>query len=69
MQQGLTVKVGENEERIAARTVIWAAGVRAASLTERLAAATGATTDRGGRIEVNPDCTVQVIPRSPRSAT
>jgi NADH dehydrogenase len=61
-EHGLTFKVGENEERIAARTVIWAAGVRAASLTERLAAATGANTDRGGRIEVSPDCTIQGHP-------
>jgi NADH dehydrogenase len=32
--------------------------VRAAGLTGALAHATGAKTDRGGRIEVNPDCTV-----------
>ena len=57
-EQGLTVKAGEKEERIAARTVIWAAGVHAAGLTEVVAKATGAATDRGGRIEVNPDCTV-----------
>jgi NADH dehydrogenase len=55
---GLTVKKGEAEERIAARTVIWAAGVHAAGLTEVVAQATGASTDRGGRIEVNPDCTI-----------
>jgi NADH dehydrogenase len=57
-EQGLTVKVGDAEERIAARTVIWAAGVHAAGLTEVLARATDASTDRGGRIEVNPDCSV-----------
>ena len=57
-ERGLTVKAGETEERIAARTVIWAAGVRAVGLTEIVARATGATTDRGGRIEVNDDCTV-----------
>jgi len=57
-ETGLTVKQGETEERIAARTVIWAAGVHTASLTEVVARATGASTDRGGRIEVNPDCTV-----------
>jgi NADH dehydrogenase len=55
---GLTVKGDGTEERIAARTVIWAAGVRAAGLTEVVARATGASTDRGGRIEVNPDCTI-----------
>ena len=56
--RGLTVKTGEAEERINARTVIWAAGVGAAPLTEAVARATGANTDRGGRIEVNPDCTI-----------
>jgi NADH:ubiquinone reductase (H+-translocating) len=56
--RGLALKTDEGEERIASRTVIWAAGVRAAGLTGVLAGATGATTDRGGRIEVNPDCTV-----------
>ncbi len=55
---GLTVKTGEGEERIASRTVIWAAGVHAAGLTEVLARATGAGTDRGGRIEVGSDCTI-----------
>ena len=38
--------------------MIWAAGVHAAGLTQALARATGASTDRGGRIEVNPDLTV-----------
>ena len=55
---GLTIKTGEGAERIASRTVIWAAGVHAAALTEVLAQATGASTDRGGRIEVGSDCTV-----------
>jgi NADH:quinone reductase (non-electrogenic) len=57
-EDGLAIKVSGGEERIAARTVVWAAGVRAAGLTGALAHATGAKTDRGGRIEVNPDCTV-----------
>src|SRR6185312_7660558 len=38
--------------RIAARTVIWAAGVQAAPLAGKLAAACGAKVDRAGRIEV-----------------
>jgi NADH dehydrogenase len=38
--------------------VIWAAGVRAVPLSETLAKATGASTDRAGRIEINPDLTV-----------
>ena len=56
--RGLKVNTGEAEERINAKTVIWAAGVGAAPLTEAVARATGANTDRGGRIAVNPDCTV-----------
>jgi NADH dehydrogenase len=42
-------------ERIAARTVVWAAGVAAASLAGRLAAAVGEETDRAGRVTVEPD--------------
>jgi NADH:ubiquinone reductase (H+-translocating) len=56
--RGVTIKVGEKTERIATRTVIWAAGVRTADLTGVLAGATGATTDRSGRIEVRSDLTI-----------
>jgi NADH dehydrogenase len=55
---GVTIQTAEGDERIAANTVIWAAGVQAAGLTGVLARATGASTDRGGRIEINPDLTV-----------
>jgi NADH dehydrogenase len=44
--------------RLEARTKIWAAGVEASPLGGLLAAATGAPTDRSGRIEVLPDCTL-----------
>ncbi|HUN77963.1 MAG TPA: NAD(P)/FAD-dependent oxidoreductase [Solirubrobacteraceae bacterium] len=47
-----------HEERIAARTVIWAAGVRAAPFAATLAQATGAPTDRSGRVPIEPDLTV-----------
>jgi len=43
------------EERIGARTVLWAAGVQASPLGQRLAAATGAQVDRAGRVFVEPD--------------
>lgn len=57
--RGVTIELEDGStERIDARTVIWAAGVRAVPLTEALARATGASTDRGGRIEVNPDLTL-----------
>jgi NADH dehydrogenase len=56
--RGVTIDVAGASERIDARTVIWAAGVHAATFTDALAHATGAKTDRGGRIEVKPDLTV-----------
>ena len=49
---GVTIQAGDRTERLGARTVIWAAGVRAAPLSEALARATGTSTDRAGRIEV-----------------
>lgn len=55
---GVTVKLGDQAERIAARTVVWAAGVRTAGIAATLAEASGAATDRAGRIQVNPDLTV-----------
>jgi NADH dehydrogenase len=49
-------------ERVATRTVIWAAGVRASILGQILATATGAALDRFGRVVVEPDLT---LPRHP----
>ena len=43
---------------IPTRTVLWAAGVQASSFARRVAAATGAETDRAGRIKVGPDLTI-----------
>ena len=54
----ITVQHPGGEERIPARTKIWAAGVRASPLAGLLAAATGADTDRGGRLMVRPDCSL-----------
>jgi NADH dehydrogenase len=45
-------------ERIEARTVVWAAGVKGSPLAGMLATASGASCDRAGRIEVLPDCTL-----------
>ena len=55
---GVTVQLADSEERIAARTVIWAAGVQAVGFAATLAEATGAETDRAGRVQVEPDLTV-----------
>jgi NADH dehydrogenase len=49
---------GAGEERLATRTVLWAAGAQASSFTSAVAAATGAATDRTGRIVVGPDLTI-----------
>ncbi len=46
---------GEHSARIEARTVIWAAGVRASPLATQLAEKTGAQVDRSGRLRVGPD--------------
>jgi NADH:ubiquinone reductase (H+-translocating) len=48
----------EGGDRIEAHTKIWAAGVAAPPLARRIAEATGAETDRAGRIRVGPDLTV-----------
>jgi NADH dehydrogenase len=45
-------------ERIATRTICWAAGVKAAPLAATLAAASGAASDRLGRLLVQPDLTL-----------
>jgi NADH:ubiquinone reductase (H+-translocating) len=48
---------GEHE-RISARTVVWAAGVRASRLATALGEATGAPVDAAGRVTVAPDLTL-----------
>jgi NADH:ubiquinone reductase (H+-translocating) len=57
-ERGVSIEVGGSTERIDARTVIWAAGVHTAPFTATLAAATGASTDRAGRVQIEPDLTV-----------
>jgi NADH dehydrogenase len=54
----ITVKVPAGAEIIAARTVLWAAGVRASALGRALAEKAGAEVDRAGRVVVGPDCGV-----------
>jgi NADH dehydrogenase len=53
----VTVRSADRDESILARTVLWAAGVQASPLGRRLAEATGAETDRAGRLAVQPDLT------------
>ena len=47
-----------SEERLPARTVLWAAGVMVSSFARAVADATGAETDKAGRILVGPDLTI-----------
>ena len=54
----VTVLHNGAEEAIPARTTLWAAGVQASTFVRRVAEATGAETDRAGRIIVGPDLTV-----------
>ncbi len=51
-ERSVRVQVGDTEEEIPARTVLWAAGVQASSFARAVATATGAETDRAGRIVV-----------------
>jgi NADH dehydrogenase len=52
---GISVQTAQGPQRIAARTVIWAAGVRATSLPHKLASQLGIETDHSGRIPVSGD--------------
>jgi NADH:quinone reductase (non-electrogenic) len=57
--EGVTVRDPAGaSERIAARTVVWAAGVTASPLAAMLAEQTGAEVDRAGRVAVEPDLTL-----------
>jgi len=57
--EGVSYEVREGDAvrtvRLPSRTVIWAAGVAASPLGRALAASTGATLDRAGRVVVEPD--------------
>jgi len=55
------VKDGE-EHSLEARTVLWAAGVKASPMGKALADGTGVPLDRVGRVEVLPDLTVPGYP-------
>lgn len=50
------------DERFAARTVLWAAGVAASPLGKALAAQCSANTDRSGRVQVEPDLSLPGLP-------
>jgi NADH dehydrogenase len=53
--EGLDMTTAAGSERLASRCIVWAAGVAASPLGRALAAATGCTLDRAGRVVVAPD--------------
>jgi NADH dehydrogenase len=62
-EDGVTVeKQGGTMERIATRTVLWAAGVRASRMGKVLADRAGAQLDKAGRVVVEPDLSIQGHP-------
>jgi NADH:ubiquinone reductase (H+-translocating) len=52
--RGVTIKTAAGEERVGARTLLWAAGVQASPLAGGL----GAPRDKSGRVIVNPDLSI-----------
>ncbi len=54
-EQGVTLKTGE---KIAAKTVLWAAGVAASPVGKLLAEHLGLTLDKAGRVPVQPDLSI-----------
>lgn len=58
----LTAQAGGEQQRIEARNVFWAAGVKASPLGAALAEATAAGLDRQGRVLVEPDLTLPGYP-------
>lgn len=54
----VNVDTARGPEVIPARTVLWGAGVQASSFAKHVATATGAETDKAGRIKVGPDLAI-----------
>ncbi|GEE04013.1 NADH dehydrogenase [Gordonia spumicola] len=54
----VTVRSGDADRVLQARTVVWSAGVQATPLAAVLAEATDCDTDRAGRLKINDDLTV-----------
>ncbi|MBW4635013.1 MAG: NAD(P)/FAD-dependent oxidoreductase [Iphinoe sp. HA4291-MV1] len=58
----VTLKQGDEVTQIHAKTVLWAAGVKASPLGKLLAETTGAECDRAGRVIVEPDLSIKEYP-------
>jgi NADH:ubiquinone reductase (H+-translocating) len=59
---GVALMTASEPDRIASRTVIWAAGVTASKLASRLSQLTGADCDSAGRVTVEADLTLPQHP-------
>lgn len=57
-ETGVTLESGGRRERLPARCVLWAAGVRASSLARVLEKRADASLDRAGRVHVESDCSL-----------
>jgi NADH dehydrogenase len=63
ISEGLvTLKQGETVEKIAAQTILWAAGVKASPMGSVLAKRTGVAQDRAGRVMVEADLSIAKHP-------
>jgi NADH dehydrogenase len=56
--EGVIIRSSQGETRIPARTVLWAAGVKASPLGSLLHKTTGVKLDKSGKIIVEPDCSI-----------
>ena len=61
-KDGLTIASNGQADTIAAKTVIWAGGITASPLGKIVATRTKAETDKGGRVKVQPNLTVENYP-------
>jgi NADH:ubiquinone reductase (H+-translocating) len=59
----VTIRQGDNLEQVAARTILWAAGVKASAMGQILADRTGVELDRVGRVMVESDLSVKGYPQ------
>lgn len=58
----VTIKQGDRTDILEARTILWAAGVKASPLGKIIADHTGAELDRAGRVIVEPDLSLPKYP-------
>jgi NADH dehydrogenase len=58
----VTIRQGDKIEQIPARTILWAAGMKASKMGATLSQATGVECDRAGRVMVQPDLSVSGYP-------